>query len=423
MGALTRLLFFLQCFLSFCFQKGTVSLLRNVGYIPKACSGMQTVTLKSNSVSDSPDSAAELELHLLAMSQLMSSSNLDTPKKKYVEPDREIRKQLLQTIQDIAEEMDQISQTDDEGNETSELPKTVKDAATVEAVEIAQLISGRVKAEIDSDAESESSSSENQGEVHEQDINLDLGRRTVDNQQNERRINKNYGLFALVDTEELSQDNTLCPQCNSPCDYEDITDYGKCTVCKQKDLRDPSVHRVRNSDDRLSFFSNPADKNFRAREKIVAQPLENKEQNLLYEKLRREQEERLTYSPQTQTIPIKLKNTTTPPPITENQNGRFHTNSGPQPSIPDKKIIQKRPPGVNIVESNPLSKQNLNQENLVPSNNDQMKTNSAESTNSESEILDMREILDTAIFETIDDNCKNIINLMAVRTCIHTHIF
>jgi hypothetical protein len=429
MGALTRLLFFLQYFLSFCFQKGTVSLLRNVGYIPKACPGMQTVTLMSNSISDSPDSSAELESHRLSMSQLMSSSNLDTPKKKFVEPDREGRKQLLQTIQDIAKEMDQVSQTDDKGNETSKLPKTVEDAATVEAVEIAQFFSGRIKAEIDSGVESDSTSSSNEGEVYEQDIKSELGRRTGDNQQNERRINKNYGLFALVDAEEISQDSALCPQCNSPCDYEDITDFGKCTVCKQKDLRDPSVHRVRNSDDRISFFSNPADKNFRAREKIVAQPLENKEQNLLFEKLRREQEERLTFSPQTQTIPIKLKNTTTPPPMTENQNGRYNTNSGPESSTPDKKIIQKRPPGgVNIVESNPLSKQNLNLKNLMPSNNGQINTQSAEFTDSEkypnlSEILDMREILDTEVFEKIDSNYKNIIDLMAVRTCIHTHNF
>ena len=292
----------------------------------------------------------------------------------------------------------------------------------MEAVEIAQLLSGRVKAEIDSDVESDSTSSSNEGEVYEQNIRADLGRRTVDNQPNERRINKNYGLFALVDTDEISQDNTQCPQCNSPCDYEDITDFGKCTVCKQKDLRDPSVHRVRNSDDRLSFFSNPSDKKFRASDKIVAQPLVEKEQNLLFEKLRREQEERLTYSPQTQTIPVKLKNAPTPPPITGNQNGRSNTNSGPESSISDKKSIQKPPLGGNIVNSNPLSKQNVNQNKLVPSNNGQINTQAAEFTDSEN-YTNLKEILYTEVFGKIDHNYEYIISLMEVRTCRHTHFF
>ena len=399
MGALIRLSFFLRCFVYFCLQKGTVAFLRSVGYISKACFEKPTITVTevSNSVSNSPESSSEKSFNL-SLNEFTSSTYIDTPKKyKSNESHREIRTKTLQSVRDSSVVTDGLNQTNDQYIETSELLKIRKDEITIEAESFLESISNQNK-----------SNTDNYVEADEQNIEFKTilqivsNQQNVKDQQNEKEIIKNYALlFALPDTEKHSDGNTFCPQCNNPCDVEDINDYGKCTLCKQRELRDPSVHRVRNSDERSTFFSNPVDKKFLPREKSVVS----------FEKQRKEQEERLTYSPKSSTLPTKLNNNSSSVsasslPILENQNGRFSSTSSIQESlystrdiIPNKKIIEKLPQGENTTQNNISS--------------------SEEFTDSEN-YINLREILDTEVFGRIDDNYAVIVNLMRVSTHIST---
>lgn len=433
MGALIRLSFFLRCFVYFCLQKGTVAFLRSVGYISKTCFGKPTITVTeiSNSVSNSPESSSE-ELYKLSMNEFILSSNIDTQKKyKSDASHRDRRTRMLESVANMPVETDGLNQTNDQRIETSERLKTQKEAITTEVESFLESLSDQKEPNSTPTAASES-------ELQNNEFKPIL--KKVNNQQNEKEIIKNYALFALPDADELSNDNTLCPQCNTPCDVEDINDYGKCTLCKQRELRDPNVHRVRNSDERLTFFSNPVDKKFLPREKTVAKPSFDKEQNLLYEKQRKEQEERLTYSPKSPTLPAKLSNNnvSTPPiPISVKENGRYSTSSPIQESlhstsdiIPDKKMLKKSPQGVNIIQNNPTSLKQDNikstehesqdEMNLLSSENNIINVRSEEPTDSEN-FINLREILDTEVFGRIDDNYANIVNLMRVST--HMNMF
>lgn len=314
-----------------------------------------------------------------------------------------MRRKALQSVTDLSIVTDGLSQTDDQRIETSELLKIRKDAIMTEAESFLESISNQNKSNSFPAAASESKLPGNYVDADERYIEIKPILQIVNDQQNEKESIKNYALFALPETEENSDSNTLCPQCNAPCDIEDISDYGKCTLCKQRELRDPSVHRVRNSDDRSTFFSNPVDKKFLPREKNVVS----------FEKQRKEQEERLTYSPKSSILPTKLNSNNSSSsvsaqslPILENQNGRFSSTSPIQESsystrdmIPNKKIIEKLPQRENITQNNISS--------------------SEEFTDSEN-YINLREILDTEVFGRIDDNYAVIVNLMRVSTHMNT---
>ena len=395
-----------------------------------------TVTGILNSISNSPESSSEKSFNL-SMNEIMSrSSSIDTPKKyKSDQFHRDLRAKMIKSVINMRTETDPLDQTDDQRIETSERLKTQKEAITTEVESFLESLSDQNDPNSTPAAASES-------ELQNNGFKSIL--KIVNNQQNEKETIKNYALFALPDTDELSNDNTICPKCNTPCDVEDINDFGKCALCRQRELRDPSIHRVRNSDERLTFFSNPVDKKFLPRENSFAKPSFDREQNLLYEKQRKEQEERLTYSPKSLTLPTKPNNNnnnnnnvSTPPiPIPVKQNGRLSTSFPIQESshstsntTPDKKIIEKRPQGVNIIQNNPTSsKQNniksTDQEfqdemNLLSSANNIINVRSEEPTDSEN-YIDLREILDTEVFGRIDDNYAVIVNLMRVSTHMST---
>jgi hypothetical protein len=97
-------------------------------------------------------------------------------------------------------------------------------------------------------------------------------------------------LYAFLDMDE-NADSLLCPQCDSPCDEDDMNDFGKCTFCRQKDLRDPSVHRIQYSD--FSSYSNDVKSATRSSGTAVT----SMDQRFLIEKQRKERNERLTSVP------------------------------------------------------------------------------------------------------------------------------
>jgi hypothetical protein len=106
----------------------------------------------------------------------------------------------------------------------------------------------------------------------------------------ESKKQSKMNLYALLDMDE-NADALLCPQCDSPCDEDDMKDFGKCTFCRQKDLRDPSVHRIQYSD--FSSYSNDAKSTTRSSGAPVPAP----DQRFLMDKQRKERQERLTSLP------------------------------------------------------------------------------------------------------------------------------
>jgi hypothetical protein len=98
-------------------------------------------------------------------------------------------------------------------------------------------------------------------------------------------------LYAFLEMDE-DFDALLCPQCDSPCDEDDMKDFGKCTFCRQKDLRDPSVHRIQYSD--FSSYSNDAKSTTRS---SSAAPVPAPDQRFFMDKQRKERQERLTSLP------------------------------------------------------------------------------------------------------------------------------
>jgi hypothetical protein len=72
----------------------------------------------------------------------------------------------------------------------------------------------------------------------------------------EKKSKQRLRLFSGLDEKQPEYDGTVCPQCKSPCDLEEMKDYnGKCSFCRQIDLRDPSVHQLKHFDNQWNNFS------------------------------------------------------------------------------------------------------------------------------------------------------------------------
>ena len=103
---------------------------------------------------------------------------------------------------------------------------------------------------------------------------------------NKQPMMKLFNFFGL----DGDSDSQLCPQCNSPSDEDDLKDFGKCVFCRQKDLRDPRVHKIQHSDG--SFYSNDMKSTTRSNTALSVP-----DQRLSIDKQRKERQERLTSPP------------------------------------------------------------------------------------------------------------------------------
>jgi hypothetical protein len=78
----------------------------------------------------------------------------------------------------------------------------------------------------------------------------------------EQKAQKKLRLFSGLDEKQPDYEGTVCPQCKCPCDVEEMEDYnGKCSFCRQIDLRDPAVHKLLHFD-YSTQWSNSYSQNF-----------------------------------------------------------------------------------------------------------------------------------------------------------------
>ena len=125
---------------------------------------------------------------------------------------------------------------------------------------------------------------------------------SMEERNEERRKENRLRMYAAFDEVQPEYEGLLCPKCNSPCDDEEMNDFGKCTFCRQIDLRDPSVHKLQHYDNtfassnsRFSSNLNTNTANIKKSENIV-----DIAQRQQLEQQRKEQQERLfssSYSP------------------------------------------------------------------------------------------------------------------------------
>ena len=128
---------------------------------------------------------------------------------------------------------------------------------------------------------------------------------SMEERNEERRKENRLRMYAAFDEVQPEYEGLLCPKCNSPCDDEEMKDFGKCTFCRQIDLRDPSVHKLQhydntftNSNSRFSSNFNINTANIKKTDSIV----DNAQRQQL-EQQRKEQQERLFSSSYSASFP------------------------------------------------------------------------------------------------------------------------
>ena len=132
-------------------------------------------------------------------------------------------------------------------------------------------------------------------DVHEEPIVVTNSRSlsiSIEERNEERNKQNRLRMYAAFDEEQPEYEGLLCPKCDSPCDEEEINDFGKCTFCRQIDLRDPSVHKLQHYDNTYTSNRLPLNTN-NPNIKKVDNVIENNIQRQLLEKQRKEQQERL----------------------------------------------------------------------------------------------------------------------------------
>lgn len=233
---------------------------------------------QEQSVSENEESDFETEAFKSSMLQLMSKIDSDRigEKKSRTTADEE-KSKLLREVRAMAQmlgetEVDTKS-LDSEDDETDEMIYTTEDADSskdLRRVAIGNSVRGSDETRINLDA-------------GEPDRNIE-----TDGSKDSQKETSSRKLVPFFDPAEVETPSLECGQCGSPCDEDDMRDFGKCIFCRQKDLRDPQVHKITNIESPYVFnsFIPPV----RAKVAYISET----DQRLMAQKQRKEQQERLS---------------------------------------------------------------------------------------------------------------------------------
>lgn len=161
----------------------------------------------------------------------------------------------------------------------------------------------------------------------------------------ERNKQQKLKMFAAFDEELPGYEGLLCPQCNSPCDEDEMNDFGKCTFCRQIDLRDPSVHKLQHYDNTFSRFSPSSNTNSNTNANINTQntrkidSVSDVAQRQQLEQQRKEQQERLFSNSYSSSFPTAGNESKVSPTLNKSSQSTQSAKMIPQSNAPEGRSI------------------------------------------------------------------------------------
>ena len=275
----------------------------------------------TNNKEQSEESGFETEAFRSKMHQLMKKTNLDKfgGKESRMTTEQE-KSETMREIIAMAQILEKTNfDTQPLDDDTDEIILTSEDADSSKYLgkdNVGYSMRGNDEKRINLDAR------ESAGK-----LDRNVGMNGSNNPQKETSSGERLKMTPFFDPTEEEALSLECGQCGSPCDEEDMRNFGKCILCRQRDLRDPLVHKITNSESgymfnnamsstrpELGYVYNNAAPSKRAK---VDVKVDGEADRLVLEKQRKEQQERLFPSRAEQPIARTPLNDAIPlPPVT-----------------------------------------------------------------------------------------------------------